>query len=81
MCGATNNNSFDLVLTAVNEELKCIVYILDNIYNFLSRLTYNILYQMLSFWFPPGFDEMFLFFETLFIPCRGWANNPKVNLK
>ena len=55
LCDADNNKSFGLVFTDVNKVLNCTAYILDDILVFLSGLLYDILCQMLSFWFLTSF--------------------------
>ena len=46
MRDATYNKSFGPVLTAINEVRKCINYILYDIYIFLYRCLYNIVYDI-----------------------------------
>ena len=55
MCDATNHKPFDAVLTDVHEVRRRIVHILDNMIVFFYRWLCDILFLMLSFWFPPDF--------------------------
>ena len=55
----TRNKSFVSVLAAINEVHRRLFYILDDIYIFF-RLEYDIIYVVVSFWFPLGFDEIIL---------------------
>ena len=55
ICDATHHKKFGLVLTALNELHRHMVFILDDIIVFLCRLLYDLLCVMFSFQFPLGF--------------------------
>ena len=46
MCDATHDNSFGLVLTAINEVFKCIVYIVEDIIILFWRWLYDVVYDV-----------------------------------
>ena len=54
MCDATHINPYVLVLTAVTNVCRCIVFIADYVIVFLYQWLYDIRRVMLSFWFLPG---------------------------
>ena len=54
MCDATHNNPYVLVLTAVTNVCRCIVFIADYVIVFLYQWLYDIRCVLLSFWFLPG---------------------------
>ena len=82
MNDVTDNRSFDLGLTAINEVCKRIDYILDDIFFFFNRFLYNIVYDVqlpyprkisISGKYPyPGFLHEFL---KLFIPGLPYPGN------
>ena len=46
MCDTTHNKSFGLGLTDINEMLKRIYYILDNIYILFYQWLYDVVYDI-----------------------------------